>query len=62
MPRGVSARGCTMSVLVFETVVSTGLGITPTVPGKFNIYWKLGASDMGGPGYYHLVRVPYTMY
>jgi hypothetical protein len=37
MRRGISTRASTMSVLVFEAVVSTGLGTTLTVPGKFNI-------------------------
>ena len=46
---------------VFQAVISTGLPNTPTVIGKFRIYWKLTATDMAGPGY-HLPDVPYTMY
>jgi len=46
---------------VFQAVVSTGLPNTPTVVGRFRIYWKLSATDMAGPGYY-LPGVPYTMY
>jgi lipoprotein-anchoring transpeptidase ErfK/SrfK len=49
------------TVPVFQATVSTGLPGTPTVVGSFNIYWKLVASDMSGPGYY-LTDVPYTMY
>jgi lipoprotein-anchoring transpeptidase ErfK/SrfK len=41
--------------------VSTGLPNTPTVLGKFNIYWKLNSALMIGPNYY-LPEVPYTMY
>ena len=46
---------------VFEAAVSTGLPNTPTIVGKFRIYWKLTAADMIGPGY-NLRDVPYTMY
>jgi lipoprotein-anchoring transpeptidase ErfK/SrfK len=40
---------------------STGLPNTPTVLGKFKIYWKLTSTLMAGPNYY-LPEVPYTMY
>lgn len=46
---------------VMSFVVSTGLPQTPTILGKFNIYWKLESTLMTGPGYY-LPEVPYTMY
>lgn len=46
---------------VFSFVGSTGLPHTPTVLGKFNIYWKLESTLMVGPDYY-LPEVPYTMY
>jgi lipoprotein-anchoring transpeptidase ErfK/SrfK len=49
------------TVPVFQATVSTGLPGTLTVVGSFNIYWKLVASDMSGPGYY-LANVPYIMY
>ena len=48
-------------VPVMSYVVSTGLPNTPTVLGEYNIYWKLEATLMSGPGYY-LPDVPYTMY
>lgn len=46
---------------VFSFLTSTGLPNTPTVEGKFHIYWKLESTLMTGPGYY-LPDVPYTMY
>ena len=49
------------NVPVMNFVVSTGLPGTPTVLGEYNIYWKLTATPMSGPGYY-LPDVPYTMY
>jgi lipoprotein-anchoring transpeptidase ErfK/SrfK len=48
-------------VPVMSFTVSTGLPNTPTVLGKFNIYWKLKSTLMVGPNYY-LPEVPYTMY
>jgi len=48
-------------VPVMSFTVSTGLPNTPTVLGKFNIYWKLKSTLMIGPNYY-LPEVPYTMY
>lgn len=48
-------------VPVMEFTVSTGLPNTPTVLGKFNIYWKLKSTLMVGADYY-LPEVPYTMY
>ena len=49
------------NVPILSFLVSTGLSNTPTVLGKFNIYWKLESTLMSGPGYY-LPDVPYTMY
>jgi lipoprotein-anchoring transpeptidase ErfK/SrfK len=46
---------------VMSFLTSTGLPNTPTVQGKYNIYWKLKSTLMAGPGYY-LPEVPYTMY
>jgi lipoprotein-anchoring transpeptidase ErfK/SrfK len=46
---------------VMAFISSTGLPNTPTVLGKFNIYWKLESTLMVGPGYY-LPQVPHTMY
>ncbi len=48
-------------VPVFTFAASTGLPNTPTVTGKYHIYWKLEKALMTGPGYY-LPEVPYTMY
>ena len=48
-------------VPVMSFTVSTGLPNTPTVLGKFNIYWKLTSTLMVGSNYY-LPEVPYTMY
>lgn len=48
-------------VPVMSSTVSTGLPNTPTVLGKFNIYWKLTSTLMVGDNYY-LPEVPYTMY
>jgi len=47
--------------LVRSFVVSTGLWQTPTITGTFEVYLKLVATTMSGPGYY-LENVPYTMY
>jgi hypothetical protein len=44
------------NIPVMSFLSSTGLSGTPTVLGKYNIYWK-----MAGPSYY-LPDVPYTMY
>jgi lipoprotein-anchoring transpeptidase ErfK/SrfK len=41
--------------------VSTGTWAHPTVTGQYQIYVKLYATTMSGPGYY-LPDVPYTMY
>lgn len=49
------------NVPVMSFLASTGLPETPTVEGKFNIYWKLNSTLMTGPDYY-LPEVPYTMY
>lgn len=49
------------TVPVMSFLSSTGLPGTPTVLGEYNIYWKLEATLMTGPGYY-LPEVPYTMY
>ena len=49
------------NVPVMSFITSTGLPDTPTVLGEFNIYWKLEATLMTGPGY-SLPDVPYTMY
>jgi lipoprotein-anchoring transpeptidase ErfK/SrfK len=49
------------NVPVMSFLASTGLPETPTVEGKFNIYWKLKSTLMTGPDYY-LPEVPYTMY
>lgn len=49
------------NVPVMSFLSSTGLPNTPTVLGKYNIYWKLESTLMAGPGYY-LPEVPYTMY
>jgi hypothetical protein len=46
---------------VFSFIASTGLPNTPTIQGKYYIYWKLESALMTGPGYY-LPEVPYTMY
>ncbi len=46
---------------VFSFTGSTGLPETPTVLGKYHIYWKLESTLMVGPDYY-LPEVPYTMY
>jgi hypothetical protein len=49
------------NVPVMSFTASTGLPNTPTVLGKFKIYWKLTSTSMAGPNYY-LPEVPYTMY
>ena len=48
-------------VLVFSTIVSTGLPSTPTVTGEFTIYHRLRSQTMSGPGYY-LPNVEYVQY
>jgi len=48
-------------MLVFQTLVSTGLPATPTVVGTYRIYAKYVSAPMSGPGYY-LPNVPYIMY
>ncbi|RMG79704.1 MAG: LysM peptidoglycan-binding domain-containing protein [Chloroflexi bacterium] len=47
--------------LIRSAIVSTGLPATPTVVGDYNIYLKLDAQTMSGPGYY-LPDVPWVMY
>lgn len=42
-------------------LVSTGLEKTPTIEGDFEVYIKLEADDMSGPGY-ALDGVPWVMY
>ncbi len=49
------------NVPVMFFVVSTGLPDTPTVLGKFQIYWKIEITPMAGADYY-LPDVPYVMY
>jgi lipoprotein-anchoring transpeptidase ErfK/SrfK len=49
------------NVPVLTFMASTGLPNTPTVTGKYHIYWKLEKTLMIGDGYY-LPDVPYTMY
>ncbi len=46
---------------VMSFLASTGLPNTPTVVGQFNVYQKLVATRMVGPGY-DLPNVPHTMY
>ena len=48
-------------VLKHNVLVSTGLPLTPTVLGDYNIYWKLDKQRMIGPGY-NLPDVPWVMY
>jgi len=49
------------NIPVMQFIASTGITDTPTVVGKFNIYWKLESAIMTGVDYY-LPEVPYTMY
>jgi LysM repeat protein len=49
------------SQLLREFIVSTGLPRTPTVIGDFQVYIKLTAQRMTGPGY-DLPNVPWVMY
>ncbi|MDM8528829.1 L,D-transpeptidase family protein [Anaerolineales bacterium HSG24] len=49
------------NVPVMSFVSSTGKSETPTISGKFRIYWKLKKAVMMGDDYY-LPDVPYTMY
>lgn len=49
------------NIPVMSFATSTGLPETPTILGKFNIYWKLESATMTGDNYY-LPDVPYTMY
>ena len=55
----------------YETKVSTGMNLTPTVKGSFKIYWKTPMQDMRGPspykniypsGRYLVKNVPHVMY
>lgn len=57
--------------IVHETPVSTGMKLTPTVRGSFNIRSKYPVKDMKGPspykqyyptGKYHLKNVPHVMF
>ena len=47
--------------LLRSHLVSTGRDATPTLKGDYNIYIKLRADDMSGPGYF-VPQVPWTMY
>ncbi|MDM8520751.1 L,D-transpeptidase family protein [Anaerolineales bacterium HSG6] len=55
----VTAWEGNVPIMSFPT--STGKAETPTISGKFNIYWKLKKAVMMGDDYY-LPDVPYTMY
>lgn len=57
--------------IVYETKISSGMNLTPTVKGKFKIYYKTPLTDMRGPspykniypsGKYLTKNVPNTMY
>ncbi len=48
-------------VLKKSSLVSTGLPVTPTVQGNYNIWHKTPAQTMSGPGYY-LPNVQWVMY
>ncbi len=57
--------------IVYETKISSGMNLTPTVKGKFKIYYKTPMSDMRGPspykniypsGRYLTKNVPNSMY
>jgi len=57
--------------VVYETKVSTGMKLTPTVKGSFKVYNKIPLHDMRGPspykniypsGKYHIKDVPNSMY
>jgi lipoprotein-anchoring transpeptidase ErfK/SrfK len=57
--------------IVYETKVSSGMNLTPTVKGSFKIYYKTPLTDMRGPspykniypsGKYLTKNVPNTMY
>lgn len=57
--------------VIYETKVSTGMKLTPTVKGNFKIYLKKALADMRGPspykniypaGKYHIKNVPHQMY
>lgn len=57
--------------VVYETKVSTGMKLTPTVKGSFKIRTKIPLHDMRGPspykniypsGKYHIKDVPNSMY
>jgi lipoprotein-anchoring transpeptidase ErfK/SrfK len=52
---------CEGERLVLETPVSTGTAYHPTPVGEYQIYLKLTADRMTGPGY-NLPAVPWTMY
>ena len=55
----VTAWEGNVPVMSFDS--STGKAETPTITGKFHIYWKLKKAIMMG-GDYYLPDVPYTMY
>jgi lipoprotein-anchoring transpeptidase ErfK/SrfK len=57
--------------VVYETKISSGMKLTPTVKGSFKIYYKTPLSDMRGPspykdiypsGKYLTKNVPNSMY
>lgn len=57
--------------VMYETPVSTGMNLTPTVKGNFKIRTKVPIQDMRGPspykqfypnGRYHVKDVPHVMY
>lgn len=57
--------------VVYETKISSGMKLTPTVKGSFKIYYKTPMSDMRGPspykdiypsGKYLTKNVPNSMY
>lgn len=57
--------------VVYETKISSGMNLTPTVKGSFKIYYKTPLTDMRGPspykniypsGKYLTKNVPNTMY
>lgn len=57
--------------VMYETPVSTGMNLTPTVKGNFKIRTKVPIQDMRGPspykqfypnGRYHVKDVPHVLY
>lgn len=52
--------------VIYQSKVSTGLPLSPTVKGSFRIYYKTPSDEMIGyspyKGNYDLKNVPYTMY